>query len=143
MPTAGQHVEHHTSEATWLRVFLKIVAGFLALCVVLALLQVIDFALRDDLSALIRSGLLGVSTIVGWLLILIGGPYASVQLWRLRRSGLYASATLSGLGFVYYVVGIIFLRAHNAPFRPVIAYVIFNGVLAALLASPAARRSCA
>jgi CHASE2 domain-containing sensor protein len=108
----------------------------------MALLQTVQFSLRGSISTLARSGVLGTATIFGWLLLLVAGPFASVQLWRLRRTGLYATAILAGFFLAYYFAGILFLRAHNAPFGPIVAAVVFNGVLIVLLASPAARRSC-
>lgn len=125
-----------------MRPFLRVVAAILALCVFLALLQTIDILLRGGMSPLVRSGVLGAATILGWLLILTAGPFASVQLWRLRRVGLYATAILAGFFLAYYFAAILFLRAHNAPFGPIVAAVVFNGVLIVLLASPSARRSC-
>jgi CHASE2 domain-containing sensor protein len=125
-----------------MRPLLRIVAVLLALGVFLALLQTIDILLRGGISALIRSGALGAATVLGWLLILVAGPFASIHLWRLRRSGLYATAMLSGFLFAYYFGGLLFLRAHNAPLMPILAYVVFNGVLVVLLASHIARRSC-
>jgi len=118
---------------------------FLAFCVLLALLQTIDFSSRGGINAigtLARSGMLGAATILGWFLILIAGPFSSVQLWRLRRIGLYATATLAGFFLVYYFAGLLYLRAHNAQLKPILAYVVFNGALVVLLTSSAARRSC-
>jgi hypothetical protein len=125
-----------------MRLFLRIVAVVLALCVLLALFLTIDNLLRDGIGALVPSGALGAATTVGWLLILIAGPVAAVQLWRLRRTGLYASAILSGFFAAYYFAGLLFLRAHNVPLNPLLVYVAFNGVVVVLLASPAARRAC-
>ena len=125
-----------------MRPFLRVVALILALCVFLTLLQTIDILVRGGMSTLARSGVLGAATILGWLLILTAGPFASVQLWRLRRVGLYASAILSGFFWAYYFAGLLFLRSHNVPFTPILAAVVFNGVLVVLLASPAARRCC-
>lgn len=128
--------------------FLRIVAVFLALCVFLVLFQTIDGLLRGGIGTLVPSGTFGAATILhaattlGCLLILIVGPFASVQLWRLRRVGLYAASILSGFLTVYYFAGLLFLRAHDVVFMPILAYVVFNGVLVVLLASPAARRSC-
>ena len=125
-----------------MRLLLRIVAVVLALCVLLALLQTIDGLLRGGVSTLVPSGALGAATTLGWMLILTAGPFASVQLWRLRRIGLYAAGTLSGFFLAYYFAGLLFLRAHNVPLSPILAYVVFNGVLVVLLASPAARRFC-
>jgi hypothetical protein len=94
-----------------MRPFLRVVAVIL-LCVFLALLQTIDSLLRGRMSPLIRSGSVGAATILGWLLILTAGPFASVQLLRLRRVGLYATTILAGF-WAYYFAGILFLRAHK------------------------------
>jgi len=42
-----------------------------------------------------------------------------------------------------FVVGLLFLRAGGAPTMPIMGAVVVNGVLFALLLSPAARRACA
>jgi hypothetical protein len=125
-----------------MRPFLRIVAVVLALCVLGALVQTNDVLWRGGISTMARSGVLGAATVLGWLLILIAGPFASVQLWRLRRMGLYATAILSGFFLAYYFAAILFLQAELLPWRPLLAYVAFNGVLVVLAASPAARRSC-
>lgn len=125
-----------------MRHLLRIVAVILALCVFLALVQTSDILLRGGISTLARSGVLGAATVFGWLLILIGGPFASVQLWHFRRMGLYATAIVSGFFSAYYFAALLFLRAHNYSWRPLLAYVFLNGVLVVLSASPAARRSC-
>lgn len=127
-----------------MRLLLKIVAVILVLCTFMALLQTVQFSLRGSITTLARSGVLGAATIFGWLLLLVAGPFASVQLWRLRRTGLYTAAILSGFFVAYYFAGLLFffLRAHNALLWPIVGAIIFNGVLVVLLASPAARRSC-
>ena len=125
-----------------MRLLLRIVAVLLVLCAFIALLQTVQFSLRGSIATLARSGVLGAATIFGWLLLLVAGPFASVQLWRLRRAGLYATAILSGFFVAYYFAGLLFLRAHNALLWPIVGAIVFNGLLVALLASPAARRSC-
>jgi hypothetical protein len=82
-----------------MRPFLRAVAVIVALCVFLALLQTIDILLRGGMSSLVRSGVLGAATILGWLLILRSGSIdpsssrvtvranmaTSLRLGRLRR----------------------------------------------------------
>jgi hypothetical protein len=126
-----------------LRIFLRLVAIFVGLTVVLTLAWVVKFTLVGGLTALARSGVLGVETIGGWLIILTVGPVASVQLWRLRRWGLFLTALLCTLAFSYYLLGLFFLRAPGAPLTPILEAATVNGVLLALLLSPAARKACA
>jgi hypothetical protein len=104
-----------------MRPFLRVVAAILALCVFLALLQTIDILLRGGMSPLVRSGVLGAATILGWLLILTAGPFASVQLWASPRWSVRDRHT----GWIFF--GLLFRG---------------NPLSSRTLASPAARRSC-
>lgn len=125
-----------------MKVFLRAVAVILGLSVCLALFQTIDVLLRGGMSNIVRSGALGAATAVGWLLVLAVGPVASIQLWRFRRVGLYATTLLSGFFLAYYFAALFSMRAHHVPFGPIPEAVAFNGILLVLLASAAARRSC-
>ena len=125
-----------------MKVFLRIVAIFVGVAVFLTLLLVVRFAFSGNILKLARSGALGIVTIAAWFIILTAGPIASVQLLRLRRLGLHATALLSGVVFTYYVLGFFILRTPEAPPRPIITAIIGNGVVLALLLSPAARRAC-
>jgi hypothetical protein len=124
-----------------MNVLLRIFAVCVGLAVVLTGLSIVQFAFNGDLAALAGSGALGLTTIAAWLIILAAGPVAAIQLWRLRRTGLFATAMLCGLALVYYVVGL-FLRVPDAPLRPIVGAIVVNGVLLALLLSPAAQRAC-
>jgi hypothetical protein len=125
-----------------MKALLRVVAIFVGLAVVLTVLQVARFTFNGDIAVLVRSGALGVATIAAWFVILTAGPIASVQLMRLRRSGLYAAAVLSALSLTYYVAGLCLLRTPEAPLRPLLTAVIGNGVVLAFLFSLAARRAC-
>jgi hypothetical protein len=126
-----------------MRVFLRTMSVVVGLAVLLAALSIVQFAFSGALVALARSGALGFATLAAWAVILAVGPVAAVQLWRLRTMGLFVTALLCALTLVYYIVGLLFLRAGGAPIRPIIGAVVVNGVFFALLLSPAARRACA
>jgi len=113
------------------------------LAVLLTALSVVQFAFSGALVALASSGAPGFATLAAWAVILAAGPVAAIQLWRLRTMGLVVTAMLCALTLVYYIVGLLFLRAGGAPTMPIIGAVVVNGVLFALLLSPAARRACA
>jgi hypothetical protein len=125
-----------------MNVLLKIIALLVALAVFLTLLLVIQFNRGGGIAILARSGI-GIFTLISWLIILTCGPIAAVQLWRLRKVGLYLSAMLSALALCYYVVGLVMFRVHGAPLKPLLAAVIANGTVVAILLSPRALRTCA
>jgi hypothetical protein len=73
------------------------------------------FAAAGGLPALLASGALGAVTVVGWVIALIAGPVAAVQLWRFRESGRLAGIVLFGSGVAYYLIGVLALRSPEAP----------------------------
>jgi len=124
------------------RILLRVISLVTGLAVALTALSVGQFAASGELAVLAESGVLGVATLIGWFTILVAGPVASVQLWRLRRTGLFLTALLGIFVVVYYLVGIT-LRAPGAPFAPVVVAVLVNSALVALLLSSPAKRACA
>jgi hypothetical protein len=86
---------------------IRIVAVLAGVSVLFTLWFVAAFAAAGGLGALLASGLLGGLTIVGWVITLVMGPIAAVQLWRFRDSGRRAGIILFGYGLAYYVVGLL------------------------------------
>lgn len=123
-----------------MKIALRVVACVVAIAVMQTAVFVVQFAFRGGLGPLFRSGALGLTTIIGWLIILTVGPIAAIQLWRLRRRGLLAAVALCGIVLTYYVIGLLFLRAPEAPAMPIVAAIAINAFVLSLLLSPAARR---
>jgi hypothetical protein len=124
-----------------MKIALRVIACVVAIAVMQTVVFIVQFAFRGGLGALVRSGALGVTTIIGWLMILTVGPIAAIQLWRLRRRGLFAAVTLCGIALTYYIIGLLFLRAPEAPVVPIVVAIVINGLILSLLLSPAARRA--
>jgi hypothetical protein len=89
-----------------------------------------------------RSGAFGLTTILGWLLTLSVGPFAVVQLWRLRESGRRSSLLLSAWAFVYYAAGMLFFRGPGAETAKIAVPIVGNLLLSVLLVSSPVRRVC-
>ena len=128
--------------AARLRIILRIISLLLAVGVFYTAWFALWFLSSGRLKALLASGALGPATLIGWTLVFLVGPYAAVQLWRLRRSGLYAAASLLVVVVAYYVVGAVFLRTPDAPLAPIVFGGGVNAFLLALLLSSAASRVC-
>jgi hypothetical protein len=84
-------------------------------------------------------GLLGGLTIVGWVIALVVGPVATVQLWRLRQSGRRAGIILFGYGLAYYLVGLLALRSPEASTRQIFAAATMFAVPLVVLPVPRTR----
>ena len=122
-----------------MRLLIRIVAVLAAVSVLGTLWFVAAFAAAGGLRALLTSGLLGGLTIVGWVLALVVGPVAAVQLWRLRDSGRRAGIILFGYGLAYYVVGLLALRAPEASAWQILGAAAMFALPLVVLLSPRTR----
>lgn len=104
-----------------MRLAIRILAVLAAVSVLGTLWFVAAFGAAGGLAPLVRSGLLGMLTIAGWVIALVVGPVAAVQLWRIRESGRRAGIILFGSGFLYYMVGLFALRAPGASVWQILA----------------------
>ena len=121
---------------------MRAIAVLLGLVLITQAYIIVRAAGGGGLTTLAHSGALGVLTIGGWLLILSAGPVAVVQLWRLRRIGLFITATLSAIACGYYLWGLLFLRSPSANVSALVRAVLINAAILALLMLPPVRRTC-
>jgi O-antigen ligase len=103
------------------------------------LLTRVSFA---ELGALSRSGVPGVALILNWVVTLIAGPYAAVQLLRLRNSGRFAGAVVFAVTAVYHALSALLLRQPGEVWLPTVLIALLVGAPAALLLTRAAKRVC-
>lgn len=122
-----------------MRLLIRVVAVAAALSVLGTIWFVAGFAASGGLRPLLRSGLLGGLTILGWVVALVVGPVAAVQLWRFRESGRRAGIALFGFGLAYYVFGLIAVRAPEASVAQIVAAATMFGVPLLVLLSRRAR----
>jgi len=104
-----------------MRLLIRIVAVFSAVSFLGTVWFVAAFASAGGVRTLLGSGLLGGLTIAGWVIALVVGPVATVQLWRFRQSGRRAGIVLFGYGLAYYLVGLLALRSPEAAIGQILA----------------------
>src|SRR5512134_1750458 len=122
-----------------MRLLIRIVAVVAAVSVLGTVWFVAAFAAAGGLRALLTSGVVGGLTIVGWVIALVVGPVATVQLWRFRQSGRRAGIVLFGYGLAYYLVGLLALRSPEASTAPIFAAATMYAVPLVVLLLPRAR----
>jgi len=122
-----------------MRPSIRIVAVLAAVSVLGTVWFVAAFAATGGLRSLLTSGVLGGLTIVGWVIALVVGPVATVQLWRFRQSGRRAGIVLFGYGLAYYLLGLLALRSPEAPTRQVFAATTMFGLPLVVLLLPRTR----
>ena len=119
---------------------LRVIAVLIAVAVFYTAWFFVWFWSTRRLGLLAHSGLLGTFTLFGWAITLALGPYAAIQLWRLRRGGWIAAIMIVGWSLAYYVAGVLWLRAPGAPLAP-ITYMLVTSIAAfgTLISRPAQR----
>jgi hypothetical protein len=104
----------------FLRILIRIVAVLAGISFLATVWFVAAFVGAGGLRRLLTSGLLGGMTCIGWVIALVAGPVAAVQLWRFRPTGRRAGIVLFGYGFAYYLVGLLALRSPEAPIGQIV-----------------------
>ena len=131
--------------ASWMdlpwRAFLKDRRDLIALSTVETLALVWRFWHFGAMSTLAASGVFGWSTILGWTLTLALGPFAAIQLWRLRSAGRLSALMIAGYCIYYYILGWIYYRP-RATGPTLFLRIASYGFTAVLLLLPSAREAC-
>lgn len=86
-----------------MRILIRIIAIFAAISAISSLWAAISFVGQGLLVPLIQSSWLGSLTVLGWVIAIIIGPFAAVQLWKCRESGRLGGIVLFGAGVILYL----------------------------------------
>jgi len=125
-----------------MRIILRILSVIMWLAVIGTLFLIRRIWHFGGIARLMSAGFFGFSTFLGWLLVLAVGPFAAVQLWRLRESGRISSLLLAGYTFLYYVAGWV-TSGQRRLVTPKLWFAIAgNACIVLLLLSPYARKIC-
>ena len=122
-----------------MKITLRIIAVYFAIAFLGSLLEVVSFAPRVNANVLRSLGLIGVLTFVGWGLGIFVGPFAAIQLWRLKNIGRVAGIVLFAFVAVYGVLDAAYYAQLPVPLLVKICISIAGCVILLL---PGARRIC-
>ena len=139
---SGEREERHNFKLgrSIMRIILRVLAIYIGLNVPFTVRFVWRAWHMDGYRTLIATGAFGWITIFGWIITVIVGSFAGVQLWRLREIGRVTSLIVFGFAALYYAAGPLLLRE---PITPALWLRIgFNVLLVAALSLPSARRIC-
>ena len=88
-----------------MKIIIRLLSITVALIVIATIYLIVDFLGKSELQEFLKNGWFAYLTLIGWIVTFTIGPYASVQLWRLRESGLWATASLCLFAICYYIAG--------------------------------------
>jgi glucose dehydrogenase len=120
-----------------MRIVLRLVALYIGLSVIAAMLQIRSIALRGGLQYLLHSGAFGFLTLAGWIVTLAVGPPAAFFLWKRERAGLILSFVNYAAVCLYDISVAVFWPNGRISFP-----MAGSGLLAIFLITPLARRAC-
>ena len=121
---------------------LRAIALYTALSVVQIAMALVPFTITGQLRGMAASGAFGVLTIASWLLTLVVGPVAAINLFQLKPIGLRLTAALSAAAVLYYLAAIFVLSVPEGQGTPPLGPLIVNAASLTLVLSPTARRAC-
>jgi hypothetical protein len=130
------------NESRIVPLLLRAIAIYTALAVMQTAMALVPFAITGQLRGMAASGLFGVVTIGSWLLTLVVGPVAAINLFQLKPIGLRLTAALCAAAVLYYLAAIFLLRVPEGQGTPPLGPLIVNTASLILVLSPTARRAC-
>ncbi|MBU0504552.1 MAG: hypothetical protein ABII18_05715 [bacterium] len=121
---------------------LRIFSFFTMLAVLSTVMQVVMvFTAVDKSNIDFTSGLM-ITTFLGWGVIIIIGPYAAIQLWRLKNIGRILTMVLLGLPLLYYSYTLLFYSTKQTLIVNIVIAMLINLLALAVLMLPASKRIC-
>ncbi len=124
-----------------MRMALRMLALLIAASVAFTVMFILQFN-AARLKALTATGALGIVTYAGWILTLLIGPFAAIQLLRLRNSGRLAGAILFAAMTAYYAAGAFVFRDPGTPLVPIAFTALLCAACMGILLLPQAKRVC-
>lgn len=132
----------HLMRGGFMRIILRILAFGLWFGIAGTFVFFWRFVHHGDFRMLMASGVFGLMTVLGWGLTIGVGPFAAIQLWRLRESGRKASLLVAGYTFLYYIVSGFFFRGPIASIPNILLVLGSKATIVAILLLPSARGVC-
>jgi len=124
-----------------MRILVRLAAVMLAGIALFTLYAFLIFVSRVGFTHIVRFPGLMTFTIVLWIVTIIGGTIASIQLWRFKRVGWVVGLVVFSVGLLYYTVGFIMFRRPGADLPSVAVNVAFYVLGVVILSLPACRRT--
>ena len=124
-----------------IRLAMRMLALLIAATVVITLLLLARAGVAR-VGSLAQSGPAGVAMLVNWAVTLLVGPFAIVQLLRLKNSGRIAGAIVFGTMTLYYAATAAILGDPGDPWLSTAFVALVVGACTALLLTRAAREAC-
>ncbi len=126
-----------------MRILIRLVAILAAAVAASSAWELATFIYGGLFLGLLQSGWGGWLLAIGWVIGLIVGPIAAVQLWRVRESGRVAGLALFGSGVILYLLGWLAAGPANSDLSRVLVQSIMTALPGLVLLLPGMRAAFA
>lgn len=123
-----------------MKIIIRLLSITVALIVIGTIYLIVDFFGKSGLQEFLKIGWFAYLTLIGWIVSITVGPYATTQLWRLRESGLLATAFLCLFAICYYSAGA--YLAHSPDMKAIIIKILTNLACLVFVLLPTVRNYC-
>jgi hypothetical protein len=123
-----------------MKIIIRLLSILVALIVIATIYLIVSILGKSGLQSFLTNGLVAYLTLIGWVLTIAIGPYASAQLWRMHKNGLWATAILSLYAICYYSIGA--YLSHSPDMKAIITSQLGNVACLIFVLSPKARNHC-
>lgn len=123
-----------------MKIVIRLLSITVALIVIGTIFLIVDFLGKSSLLGFLKNGWFSYLTLIGWVLTFTIGPYATIQLWRLRESGLLATASLCLFAICYYSAGA--YLAHSPDMTAIIIKILINTACLIFVLLPKVKKYC-
>ena len=125
-----------------MKLLLRVISVLTVIAILWTLLFVIRFYLAGGIPVLMTDMRVALPTMFGWLMTLLLGPFAAVQLWRLRNSGRVATLLLVTYSILYYSYGLLLSRQLGSQITSLLSMIFVNLLILIILVLPATKKKC-
>ncbi len=126
---------------------MKLILRLISVLTTIAVLWTIFFIIRiyssGGMTAMMKDIRLALPTIFGWLMSLLLGPFASIQLWRLKNSGRVATVFLVTYSILYYTYGFLISPQRGSQVTSLLSMIFVNLLMLIFLILPVTKNKCA
>lgn len=124
-----------------MRILVRLAAVMLAGIALFTLYAFLVFVSRIGFTHIVGFPGLMIFTIVLWIMTVVGGPIAAIQLWRFKRAGWMVGLVVFGVGLLYYTLGFAMFRGPGAHLPSIAVNATFYLLGVIILSLPSCRRT--
>src|SRR5437762_2925070 len=109
-----------------MKILIRLLAVWFIISVFYTVLLIGIIVSLGNFGKMLSLGLYAYITVIGWVAVLIIGPFAAIQMWRLKPSGRITAMILLFYTAMYYLIAALFVSPPGSSYFNKIVYITLN-----------------